>query len=327
MSFTPPPQERPGQRERSSSATSSTTLLDREHNKMSWTSDGPPTLPMPSHQRDDTQSRPQWQQNGNTEHSPVSSNSDSKDGDEPAQGPPCISLEMGGNDDPEAQSLATRRHRKRVVLPIALIIILIAVGAVLGGVLGTAMSKRSSSTTDNSPHVNVTSRATMDPRSQGADMSLSGRAMTYISAVINEDLHLYYFDEDARLVHMVRRAHEGDTDWELKPLGTGEGSQLHPESPADTVRLASVVLPKEWTARECMVIMYEAAGSGNPLHVPSIARESNAKHLPRLLILRDADGEPAMDGLECTLTSQRLLEDCFGVASVGKDQQNDEYTL
>ncbi|KAG9251061.1 uncharacterized protein F5Z01DRAFT_693384 [Emericellopsis atlantica] len=306
MSSTPTPQERPSQRERPYSVTSATTLLDNEHDKMNWTSHGPPTLPMPSHQRDDTQSNPQWQQNGNTDHSPVSSNTDSKDGDEPAQGPPHISLQMGGNDDLEAQSVATRRHRKRVVLPIAFIIILIAVGAVLGGVLGTATSKRSSSTTDNSPHVN------------GAKLELPGRDVKCPSAVIDGKLHLCHVEEDGRLAHIVRRAHKGNSGREVELPGKGEGRQLVSESPADTVRLAAAALPRECMGRECMVLIHEAAGSDKTLVVLSSARESNAKHLSRLRILLDADGDLAMDGLECTLTSQQLLEDCSEVASKGK---------
>ncbi|KAI6778438.1 uncharacterized protein J7T54_005344 [Emericellopsis cladophorae] len=142
--------------------------------------------------------------------------------------------------------------------------------------------------------------------------------MTGFSAAINEDLHFDYFDEDALLVHMVRRAHEGDAGWEVKLMGTGEGRQLPPESPADTVRLAAAALAREWMERECKALRYKAAGSGNPLHVPTSERESNAKHLPRLRIFWDADGEPSMAGLVGRLTSQQLLEDCFEVASNGK---------
>lgn len=95
---------------------------------------------------------------------------------------------------------------------------------------------------------------------------LDNSPLSIIKYGLEGDLHLFYFNDERRFSHIVRRASiapGGDRSWERGTLTAGQSNIPEEYLVSETLRLSATVLPSDWTGldSDCIIIIYWTAQS------------------------------------------------------------------
>lgn len=220
-----------------------------------------------------------------------------KDGSKPTQ---AIDLD---DADPGGRRISRKWTRKRVIVPIAMLVTIVAIGAVLGGVLGTMLSPKQGSA-DKSPYFSPESGdALVGPDSQLAT-SFSKSVHVVIAQTDNGELMAVEFHGSKKESYLIKdHAYDtklpkalGNTPIELIQFGPeqylhlfyfddafrlahlvrvsmdgrdvwGLGALMNgrlPYEPADTARLSACIMSSDWSeSRDSFLMVLYQADNGS----------------------------------------------------------------